>query len=161
MKKYLVLAVLSIVAAFGINSATASAAATCAAAENATQWQASGNWLYFQPYLQSCTDTDQVEIDWDICVTYGVCGADTASGWYDLSTGIGYKAGAAEADVVTCGRLGVPFTTQCITNFYKHPWCGGNTHVVFTEFIYRIHNRLTHTWGPFHYRKSGNYGIVC
>lgn len=155
MKK--ILARLAIIATLvlvgvGFTSGTASAA-NCTVTHGQTGWQASGNWLYFGAQLTNCVNVDMAEM-------YRTSGSD-CTGWRDISNGTSHCVPLPpNPDDVLFGRQYTTLTSAGWT-WYVHPWCGGFTHVVYTEFIYRIHNRVTNSWGQWYYTLSPNYAIVC
>lgn len=160
MKK--LLAVLSLVAAFGIGGVSTASAANCGGSQGKTVWQADGNYLRFYAYVGGCTDVDQVEVVRSTCTLYNICGNGSAAGWGDQSNGQTYIAtqGLTPEDTL-CGRLNVTYTDTCGTTFYHTPWCGGLTHVVYTSFPWRIHSKSSHQWGIWHFSQSTSYAIVC
>lgn len=132
----------------------AASAANCTPNMTQTTWQANGNWLNYYAYLNGCTDVDMVQIVMD----YG----GYLPGWWDWSNSSWHPAPSPPSLLeVGCGTQYTTFTGSCGTTYYVHPWCGGLTHTIDTQFIWRIHNKTQQTWGAYHQTDSANYAIVC
>lgn len=132
--------------------ATASAAANCTATQSFTYWNSP--YLKFNSYLGPCTDVDTAEMK-------RFLNGGQYSGWFDVTTGAYiYAPSASNPEIVSFGRPGGDL--QSAGWAWNHlSWCGGAAHVVNTNFVWRIHNRVTNTWGSWHWTVTSNYAINC
>lgn len=152
MKRLLCILSLVIVGAFGVNTATASAA-TCTASNDHIVWTGT---LDFHASLTACSGVDYVQFD-QLNTGY--------DGIWDASVGYFHTAVACNG----CGTqwyIGANATTmrtgKTIT-YSTYAWCGGAVHTVSTYYYYRIHNNAgVGTWGSWHvYGGSWFYPINC
>jgi hypothetical protein len=153
LKKYLALLAIAVVACFGINTATASAANCTRLQHSPTYWTSYDNKLKFDVTVGNCTtDVDKIGFtsapngeyaSWqDVTLGYFV----SAFNYYDPL--IQNVVGAGDKAVITYGRT---------------PYCGGAIHQVYTEGWYQIHNTNNGgSWGPWHAIYSTTvYNIKC
>ena len=167
MKKIMLMLVIGIVAAFGVNTATSSAA-SCSAGMGFTTYNA--GFLNFVGSVYGCSGVSQVQ-QGRIVTTEGCAsipqtvGNHCATGWWD---GTEYARGLNPNHPVLEAYNGNYYTMN-ITSSSQHqdvvwriqPWCGGGTHNVATQFMFRI-KATGGSYGPWHYSvSSAGYNIVC
>lgn len=169
MRKLGLLVTLMVASALFLGAAPGSAsAANCTAGMSYTVYNA--GWLEFTGDLYNCSGVSQIQQS--RIVTAADCGGQTptvanhcAAGWWDGSE---YSRGLSGNHPVTPYANGDLYTIN-ITSGAQHaqavwrvaPWCGGGTHNIVTQFIYRI-KATGGIYGPWHYAVSGaGYNIVC
>lgn len=167
MKRLLLVLALACVGALGFGTAQASAA-NCSAGMGNTVYNA--GFLEFTADVSNCTGVSQVQFK-RIVTTEG-CAAiaqtvanHCATGWWDGSE---YSRGLEGSHPVTPWANGDEYTTN-VTSTSQHsqvvwrivPWCGGGTHNIVTQFLFRI-KATGGSYGPYHYSvTSYGYNVTC
>jgi len=136
MKRLLLLVSIGLVAAFGINTATASAS-SCNTNVDHIYWDGA---LAFRAIIAGCVGVDKVQ--------YGLGSPAGQTGIVAYNTGIMHGAYNGQGYVVNnCAG-------QCFTIYHVGTWSMPSPvfQAVYSQFTYRIHNSSAppNTWGPWH-----------